>query len=666
MKKCLVGVISWCDSNRFPQRFTVFKKTVNSIQRYLDRSDVITAIVDNASTQDVQDFIESSPIFDIKVLLNENTQDVGAYGILAQIAKDQNCQYVWFLENDYVLFRKPDILEAITFLEEHPECGYLRLQKFEYTNQEKYEKGSKNKIIDSENSVWLKNLITGKPLEWSEPVRMGSANTYHINNWHFGLHGGLISLENWHKLYPKLISQTPYYYKFETYMRDKYHQKGFKTAMLDKGVFSMEAPSVYQPKASVLKNVTSFFGGEKGGYIGGSIISYYQKNYHDFGPVQIQLFSNSLGDDELKILKQVFDSRWLGYGARSKQFETEFAQMLGCKYALGIASCTAGLFMSMEMLGIKKGDEVILPSVSFIGAANAVLKAGAKPVFVDVDKKYFNILPSELEKAITKKTRAVLLLHYGGIPSDMNAIKKILQKQKQKIYIIEDSANSIKSLYKGTYCGNIGDIGLFSLDANKVITTGTGGVMTLNDEYLYYKAQVMRFYGLKPTLSSGYDAMRARREKWWEIELEHPGNRYLINDITSAIALGQMKKLDQFIKKRKQIWQFYNRRLETIKNIKLPYDPPKGTTSSYYFYWLQVHNEAEQVSLAKYLVKNGIYTTFRYYPLHMVDFYKSKASLPNSEQIAHTTLNLPLHHNLSHKDLDRIINTIKDWSQRKR
>ncbi len=665
-KICLVGMVSWCDSSRFPQRLKVFKKATESIRKYIPKDICLTAIVDNNSSDDVKKIIEKSSVFDVKILLPDNIHDVGAYAILRQVAKDNKLEYLWLLENDYVLFRGGVLDQALKFLNSHKECGYLRTQKFDFTHQERYSKEDRKGLkFDKQNSVWLKNILTNKLLKWSPPHKFNDS-VFYINNWHFGLHGGLIHEEVWDKIFPKLNSQVPYYYRLETYMRKKYQSLRLKTGVLDKGVFSMESESVYQKTYNFpfVNDVNRLIKGEKGGYIDGKMIKYYQQNYSQYLPIQIQLFSNSLESEELNALKEVFSSRWLGYGSKSKEFEKKFAEMIGTKYALGLSSCTAGLFMSMDMLGIKRGDEVIIPSVGFIACANAVIKTGAKPVFADVDKKYLNILPSEIEKLISSKTKAVMVLHYGGIPCEINRIKKILEKQKRKIYLIEDSANSIKSLYHGNYCGALGDIGVFSLDVNKVITTGTGGMMTFNSDDLFAKAIAMRFYGLKPTTSSGYDALKAKKERWWEIELEYPGNRYICNDITSAIALKQMNKLDLFIKKRKRVWDIYNRRLKDIVQINLPPLPPKSTTSSYYFYWIQLKNEDKQLSLAHYLVKNGIYTTFRYYPLHLIKYYKYKGKLPNSEVISKTTLNLPIHQNLTDSDLDRIIFTIRDWAKR--
>ncbi|EKD94290.1 MAG: Sugar 4-aminotransferase, partial [uncultured bacterium] len=447
MKLCLVGVVSWCDSLCFPERFKIFRKCVYAIEKYIPRDICITAIVDNNSSEDVRKFIINSPIFDIKVLLPENIHDIGAYGVLAEIAKDNNLSYLWLLENDYILYRKDILSDAINFLKSHQRCGYLRMQKFDLSKQYLYDKSHKQmQIVDKENTVWLKNIETNQALDWSQPIKFSAHNTFYINNWHFGLHGGLIHLDIWHKIYPKLTGDIPYYYKLEALMRRKYQQLNLKTGVLDKGAFSMTAPTVYQKAFSApfnkLSDILQLTKGDYGGYIDSGIIRYYQKNYQDHVPVQIQLFSNSLGDEEIRAIKQVFSSRWLGYGDRSKEFETRFAEMIGSKYALGISSCTAGLFMTMEMLKIGKGDEVIMPSISFIGCANAVVKAGARPVFADVDARFLNILPSEVERLMNKHTKAIIVLHYGGVPCDIEAIKKMIKKAAPKIYLIEDSANS--------------------------------------------------------------------------------------------------------------------------------------------------------------------------------------------------------------------------------
>jgi len=190
----------------------------------------------------------------------------------------------------------------------------------------------------------------------------------------------------------------------------------------------------------------------------------------------IQMFSNSLGKEELKAVEKVFESKWLGMGKETQAFEKEFAEKVGAKYALTTNSCTSALFISMKVLDIGPGDEVIIPTIHFIGAANAIIACGATPVFADVDPHYLNITGEEIERLRTPNTRAVMLLHYGGHPCDMDSV----MDASRGLYVIEDSANSILSTYKGKYCGTIGDIGCYSFDPMKILVTGDGGMMTFN------------------------------------------------------------------------------------------------------------------------------------------------------------------------------------------
>ncbi len=369
----------------------------------------------------------------------------------------------------------------------------------------------------------------------------------------------------------------------------------------------------------------------------------------------IQIFSNSLGEEELKVLKKVFESRWIGFANESKLFEKEFGEKIGERKVLAVNSCTAALFMSMRILGIGPGDEVIVPTINFIGVPNAIINAGAKPVFADVDTKYLNILPSEIDRLRNKNTKAVFILHYGGHSCNMDELKK----HCNGLYILEDSANSIISKYKGKNCGAIGDIGCFSFDAMKILSTGNGGAITIMNEKLFSKAMEVRYLGIK-NKQSGIDSFKEKQKRWWELEIASAENRYLPNDILCAIGRVQLKKLDSFIKRRKEIWLTYQEAFKDLEFIERPPEPLPETESSYYFYWIKVKNNLRD-KLASYLVNNGIYCTFRYYPLHLIKHYKSKERLPNAEKLNEEVLDLPLHQNLSYNDLEKIVNTVKGF-----
>jgi len=379
------------------------------------------------------------------------------------------------------------------------------------------------------------------------------------------------------------------------------------------------------------------------------------------GNPTIQLFSNSLGGEELAVLKNVFESKWIGVGNETKTFEKELGEKIGCPRVLLTSDCTSALFMSMKLLDIGKGDEVIIPSIHFIGAANAIISAGAKPIFADVDLRTLNLLPSEVERLVTKKTKAIMLLHYGGQPCDLDAMINLARKHN--LYLIEDNANSPFSKYKGKSCGTIGDIGCNSFDAMKILCMGNGGALILKTDQLYTKAQELRYFGLKCKGQSGIDTLKENNRRWWEIELNEIEGRHVSCDILSSIGRIQLKKVDNFIRRRKEVWNMYQEGLKGIDWIQTPPEPSSENESSYYFYWITIKNESRD-ELARWLVNNGIYCSFRYYPLHLIKKYGYRGKkLINAEKINDTVLDIPLHQNLSNEDVTKIINTIKSFKK---
>lgn len=369
----------------------------------------------------------------------------------------------------------------------------------------------------------------------------------------------------------------------------------------------------------------------------------------------ISIFSNSLGWEELEAVNRVFQSRWIGFGQESKLFEKEFGEKIGSSRVLALNSCTGGLFMAMDILGIGPGDEVILPSVHFIGCANAVIRSGAKPIFADVDPRRLNLLPEEISRLRNDRTRAVLLLHYGGHPCDMEAV----YRHSEGLRLIEDAANSPFSLYRGVNCGLLGEIGVYSFDAMKILCSGNGGAMAVRTDELYARALEYRYFGLAPKAQSGIDSLGEKPSRWWEIHLNSVSNRYVPSDILSAVARIQLEKVDGFLRRRKEIWERYQEELSGLDWLATPPEPLPETTGSYYFYWIQLEKDRDR--LARHLVDHDIYCTFRYYPLHQIDIYGSRDRLPGAELASETTLNIPLHQNLTDDDVSRVVDAIKSF-----
>lgn len=373
----------------------------------------------------------------------------------------------------------------------------------------------------------------------------------------------------------------------------------------------------------------------------------------------INVFQPTLGAEELERLRQVFETNWIGKGKLVAEFEEKFAEHLGSAKGnvLTTNCCSEGLFSSMHLCEIEPGDEVILPTVSFVGAGNAVCANGSKMVLCDVDKRTLNARACDIEKVITKRTKAILLLHYGGIPCEMEEIMALADTYKLKV--IEDCAAGVCSTYKGKALGTFGDMGMWSFDAMKILVCGDGACLHFRDPQMREKAEKWFYFGLET--KSGYESSVA--QKWWEFDISCFGHRAIMNDVTAAIALEQYKKLPMYMEKRAAVHHYYNESLKDIAWLDLPLPVPQDCTTSYYFYHVQVNN-GKRDQLAKFLRENDIYTTYRYFPLHRVNGYRASRIFPNADYAADHTLCLPLHQALSTSDLEFVVEKIKEFGGR--
>ncbi len=370
----------------------------------------------------------------------------------------------------------------------------------------------------------------------------------------------------------------------------------------------------------------------------------------------INVYQPTLGKEELNAIKDVFESNWLGKGKRVAEFEEKYAEHLGSSKELVLTTncCTEGLFSSMHLLDIQPEDEVIVPTISFIGAGNAVCNYGAKMVLCDVDPHTLNARAEDIEKVITPKSKALLLLHYGGIPCEMDDIIALCNKHGVKV--IEDAAAGVNSFYKGKAIGTFGNIGMWSFDAMKILVCGDGAMLHFSTPELRRKADRWLYFGLET--KSGYENSIA--QKWWEFDISSFGHRAIMNDITAAMALEQLKKLPEFMKKRKVVNDFYNDNFKQFDWIILPPVLPDYVETSYYFYHIQLKNGLRD-KFAGFLRENGIYTTYRYYPLHRVPGYGVAGDFPNADYAADNTLNLPIHQSISQKELGYILDKVKEF-----
>ncbi|MGC4864928.1 DegT/DnrJ/EryC1/StrS family aminotransferase [Micromonospora sp. DT53] len=367
----------------------------------------------------------------------------------------------------------------------------------------------------------------------------------------------------------------------------------------------------------------------------------------------INVTQPSIGAEELAAVGAVFDTNWLGYGPRTQEFEELFAEFLGvpADRVLFLNSATSALFLAAELLGIGPGDEVVLPSNGFIANANCVVAAGARPVFCDLDESHLNPSVQDIIDVLTPRTRAVMILHYGGYPGDLEKIAALCAERG--IALVEDAAVSIASSVDGRMCGTFGDLGVWSFDSRKVITTGDGGMLYVRDPEVARRARRLAYHGLEDR--SSFTTAVKSPHLWWSFDIEDVGRRLIGNDITAAIGTVQLGKLTRFVERRAAIGRRYDRAFAGVPGIRTPPPLPAGHRSTHYFYWLRFESLAIRDGVSEDLLGRGIYTSWRYYPLHRVPHYgATDAVLPRTEAVSDTALLLPAHQSLRDDEVDLI------------
>ncbi len=367
--------------------------------------------------------------------------------------------------------------------------------------------------------------------------------------------------------------------------------------------------------------------------------------------VMISVFGSKVGQEELEEIRSCIEAQWMGIGPKTKAFEAAFAKRLGLVDFALLDSGSNSLQTAVRLLNLPQGSEIILPSLTWIACAHAIVLAGCVPVFCDVDLNTQNITVETIKPHLSSKTRAIMVVHYAGKPVNMRPILEL------GMPMIEDAAHAVDSKLDGKACGAIGTIGIYSFDAVKNLAMSDGGGITAQDPALVTKARLLRYCGIG---KSGFEAS-ANKNRWWEYEIVDFFPRFLPNDIMAAIGLAQLRKLDSLQSYRKKIWDTYQQVFTGLPWLVRPQDPKPNEQHSYFTYFVRVLN-GKRDEFAKYLYEKGIYTTLRYHPLHMNPIYKSKAKLPVCEQLNEEGLNLPIHPNLSSSDIDQVLSTVKAFS----
>ncbi len=373
-----------------------------------------------------------------------------------------------------------------------------------------------------------------------------------------------------------------------------------------------------------------------------------------YTPTRIEVFRPSIGPAEQAAAAGVLASGWIGAGPRVAEFERAFAAHVAvpAENVFALSCATEALFQVFEWIADRcAGNEVVLPANAFIGAANAVIAAGLKPVLCDVDARSLNPTVQHVSERLSERAVAVLVQHFGGAPGDQELIADLCRAEG--VLLVEDAACAPASQFYGVPSGTAGDFGVWSFDAMKVLTCGDGGLLYCRDAGV--AAELRRAARLGTSAASG---QANGAERWWEFTASQAGRRAQMNDIAAAIGLAQLGRVQELVGKRQAAWEQYQRQLADLPWLTLPPEPPPGARSSYYTYWVQC--EARD-ALARFLRARGIYTTYRYWPVHRA--YGWPADAPNAEWAADHTLLLPLHAELSESDVAYVCEQVREFGR---
>jgi dTDP-4-amino-4,6-dideoxygalactose transaminase len=371
-------------------------------------------------------------------------------------------------------------------------------------------------------------------------------------------------------------------------------------------------------------------------------------------------------DEDIQEVVDTLRSGWIGSGPKTVRFEESFCRLLGCRYAIAVNSCTAALALALEIGGVGSGDEVITTPLTFAATANVIVHRGARPIFADVDRVTGNILPSEIERRITPKTKAIIPVHLAGLPCQMDEIMAIAASHR--LLVIEDAAHSIEAFYRDRKIGNIGDFGAFSLYPTKSVTTAEGGILTTSRDEWAEKARLLRLHGVSA------DAWKRYSDAGYvHYETILPGYKYNMSDLQAALGLHQIERLEQNLHHREQVWQMYNLGLEGLPGLVLPPEPnEQGTIHARHLYTVMVEPAEAGFTrddLMRRLKEAKIGTGVHYTALHLHKYYRETFGyrpddFPNAKWISERTLSLPLTAKMTTADAEDVIEAIRWVSAR--
>ena len=381
-----------------------------------------------------------------------------------------------------------------------------------------------------------------------------------------------------------------------------------------------------------------------------------KKDFFKDSKIKFPAYEPWISKDDKKIVDKALSQSMLTLGPQLEKFESNFCKYSNSKYAIAVSNCTAALHLSLMALGIKKNDEVIIPDLTFVADANAILACNAKPVIADINKENFFLSISNIKKNITKKTKAIIPVHIYGQVCNIDEILDVAKDNNLKV--IEDCAHAVGTFHKSKHVGTLGSTGCFSFYPTKNITTAEGGMVITNSKQIAEKVRQLRSHGMTKSLQNRYSS-----EYPWIFDILQPGYNYRLDEIRAALGITQLKRIKKINDLRKKASTYYHKNLQNIPGIILP-DMVNDRTHSYHLYTIRVTNpyKLSRNQLFKKLKNNGIRTTVYWMPIHKYTAYQKfakKSNVINTTKIYDEILALPLFPNISKIHQDSVIKVIK-------
>ena len=383
-----------------------------------------------------------------------------------------------------------------------------------------------------------------------------------------------------------------------------------------------------------------------------------KKDFFKDPKIKFPAYEPWISNEDKKIVNKTLNQSMLTLGPQLEKFESDFCKYSNSKYAIAVSSCTAALHLSLMALGIKKDDEVIVPDLTFVADANAILACNAKPIITDINKENFFMSISNIKKNITKKTKAIIPVHIYGQVCNIDEIMDIAKDNNLKV--IEDCAHAVGTFHKSRHVGNLGSTGCFSFYPTKNITTAEGGMVITNSEKIAKKVRQLRSHGMTKSLQNRYSSKYP-----WIFDILEPGYNYRLDEIRAALGITQLKRIKKINQLRKNASLYYFKNLQNIPGIILP-DMVNDKTHSYHLYTIRVTKpyKLSRNQLFKKLKDNGIRTTVYWMPIHKYTAYQKfvkKSNVINTSKIYEEILSLPLFPNISKTHQDNVIKVIKSF-----